>query len=95
MTLMMICMSMMYFGLKMFFSHKKHLILMLLTLEFMSLVILVMLVNMMSMFNYDFSLIIYLIIVMVCEAVMGLVLLTSVVRVHGSDYIKGMSLLMC
>nr|YP_009500710.1 NADH dehydrogenase subunit 4L [Diclidophlebia paucipunctata]AWU48892.1 NADH dehydrogenase subunit 4L [Diclidophlebia paucipunctata] len=78
-----------------FLSMKTHLLMILLSLEFISLIVLLSLVFAMNFFVYDFSLIIYFIIVMVCEAVMGLVLITLLVRTHGSDYIKSLSLFMC
>nr|YP_009251212.1 NADH dehydrogenase subunit 4L [Bactericera cockerelli]ANA07533.1 NADH dehydrogenase subunit 4L [Bactericera cockerelli] len=86
---------MFYFGMVLFFTLKKHILLMLLTLEFMSLVMLMMLINFLTIYIYDTSIIIYFMIIMVCEAVMGLVLLTLMVRTHGSDYSKSSFMLMC
>nr|YP_009500736.1 NADH dehydrogenase subunit 4L [Lanthanaphalara mira]AWU48957.1 NADH dehydrogenase subunit 4L [Lanthanaphalara mira] len=89
------CIFMFYFGLKTFFFNKKYLLMMLLSLEFLTLVILLLLVNLMSMFDYDLMFLIYFMIVMVCEAVLGLILLTLIVRSHGSDYMKSMIFIMC
>nr|ATI24708.1 NADH dehydrogenase subunit 4L [Rhinocola aceris] len=84
-----------YFSMKTFFLFKKHLFLMLLSLEFSMLLILVLLINIMSIFSYDLYLLTYFIVFMVCEAVLGLVLLTLVVRSYGSDYIKSMCAVSC
>nr|YP_009501901.1 NADH dehydrogenase subunit 4L [Euphyllura phillyreae]AWU48905.1 NADH dehydrogenase subunit 4L [Euphyllura phillyreae] len=84
-----------YFGLYMYYNSKKHLLMMLLSLEFVSLVILMMMINLLMIFIYDCILIIYFIIIMVCEAVMGLVLLTLIIRTHGMDYMKSSILIMC
>nr|YP_010882011.1 NADH dehydrogenase subunit 4L [Cacopsylla fuscicella]WID86685.1 NADH dehydrogenase subunit 4l [Cacopsylla fuscicella] len=69
-----------------FFYLKSHLIAMLMLLEFMSIVLLFLLLNFLVGFAYDLCTVIYFIIVLVCEAVMGLVLVTLFVRCHGSDY---------
>nr|YP_010021595.1 NADH dehydrogenase subunit 4L [Paurocephala sauteri]QOL10536.1 NADH dehydrogenase subunit 4L [Paurocephala sauteri] len=82
-------------GMKMFMSMKKYLLMMLLSLEFLSLILLVNLLNLLNLFSYDSSLIIYFIIIMTCEAVMGLILLTLFSRTHGSDYLKSLNMFMC
>lgn len=84
-----------YFGIVLFFTLKKHILLMLLTLEFISLVILIILINFLTIYIYDTRIIIYFIIIIVCEAVIGLVLLTLIVRTHGSDYSKSSFILIC
>nr|YP_009048857.1 NADH dehydrogenase subunit 4L [Paratrioza sinica]AID54946.1 NADH dehydrogenase subunit 4L [Paratrioza sinica] len=89
------CLFMFYFGLILFFGFSKHILMMLLSLEFISLVMLMMIINFLSMFLYDTSIIIYVMIVMVCEAVLGLVLITLMVHTHGSDYSKVIAVLMC
>lgn len=86
---------MFYFGLKTFFMNKKYLLIMLLRLEFIVLIIFLIIVFLVRIFNYDFLIIIYFLAVMVCEAVIGLILLTLVVRCHGSDYIKSLFLILC
>ncbi|UUF92061.1 NADH dehydrogenase subunit 4L (mitochondrion) [Diaphorina citri] len=89
------CLFMFYFGLSMFFMFKKHILMLLLTLEFLVLIILLMLVNFLMNYMFDDMILIYFIIVMVCEAVMGLVLLTLLVRSHGSDYAKSLLIFSC
>nr|YP_009443408.1 NADH dehydrogenase subunit 4L [Diaphorina lycii]ATR80192.1 NADH dehydrogenase subunit 4L [Diaphorina lycii] len=89
------CLFMFYFGLNMFFMLKKHVLMLLLTLEFLVLTILLMLLNFLMNFMFDGMILIYFIIVMVCEGVMGLVLLTLLVRSHGSDYTKSLMVFSC
>nr|YP_009501914.1 NADH dehydrogenase subunit 4L [Freysuila caesalpiniae]AWU48918.1 NADH dehydrogenase subunit 4L [Freysuila caesalpiniae] len=89
------CLYMFWLGLIYFYTMKKHILMMLMVLEFMSLSVLLMIINFLVTFLYDSSIIIYFIIVMVCEAVMGLVLLTLLVRTHGNDYLKVSSIYLC
>nr|YP_009500723.1 NADH dehydrogenase subunit 4L [Homotoma ficus]AWU48944.1 NADH dehydrogenase subunit 4L [Homotoma ficus] len=89
------CMLMLYLGMMMFYLNSKHLLLILITLEFMSLVILLTLINLLLIYFFDMNLLIYFLVFMVCESVLGLVLLTVCVRSHGSDYLKSISLLLC
>nr|YP_009501888.1 NADH dehydrogenase subunit 4L [Arytainilla spartiophila]AWU48853.1 NADH dehydrogenase subunit 4L [Arytainilla spartiophila] len=86
---------MFYISLMSYFFKKNHLLTMLVLLEFMSISILLMLLNFFSNFCYDSSILIYFIIIFVCEAVMGLVLLTLFVRCHGSDYFQSSSIFLC
>nr|YP_009501927.1 NADH dehydrogenase subunit 4L [Leptynoptera sulfurea]AWU48972.1 NADH dehydrogenase subunit 4L [Leptynoptera sulfurea] len=86
---------MFYFGSLVFFFQKKHVLMMLISLEFVSLMMLVLLTTCMYMYMHSLMVIIYFTIIMVCEAIMGLVLLTLYVRMHGSDYFKFSSLFMC
>nr|QKK36442.1 NADH dehydrogenase subunit 4L [Trioza erytreae]QKK36468.1 NADH dehydrogenase subunit 4L [Trioza erytreae] len=86
---------MFYFGMVSFFSIRTHILMMLLMLEFLNLTIIMMIINFMIYFSFDEMIIVYLLIFMVCEAVMGLIMLTLCVRTHGNDYFKSMSLLMC
>nr|WMH03438.1 NADH dehydrogenase subunit 4L [Cacopsylla picta]WMH03451.1 NADH dehydrogenase subunit 4L [Cacopsylla picta]WMH03464.1 NADH dehydrogenase subunit 4L [Cacopsylla picta]WMH03477.1 NADH dehydrogenase subunit 4L [Cacopsylla picta] len=89
------CLFMFYISMSSFFYMKSHLLTMLMVLEFMSVTLLLMLLNFLCSFVYDLSILIYFIIVLVCEAVMGLVLLTLFVRCHGSDYFQISSVFLC
>nr|YP_009501875.1 NADH dehydrogenase subunit 4L [Aacanthocnema dobsoni]AWU48803.1 NADH dehydrogenase subunit 4L [Aacanthocnema dobsoni] len=95
MLLLISCMFMFYLGMITFFSKKSHILMLLLVLEFLSLTLVLLIMNFLVLFMYDIVILIYFIIVLVCEAVMGLVLLTLIVRTHGSDYFKSSSMLMC
>nr|YP_009470618.1 NADH dehydrogenase subunit 4L [Mycopsylla fici]AVF97049.1 NADH dehydrogenase subunit 4L [Mycopsylla fici] len=89
------CFMMLYFGLKMLYMNKDHILMVLMVLEFLSLVILLLFVNLLFIYLFDMMITVYFLVVMVCEAVLGLVLLTLLIRSHGSDYMKSMILLLC
>nr|YP_009500697.1 NADH dehydrogenase subunit 4L [Anoeconeossa unicornuta]AWU48840.1 NADH dehydrogenase subunit 4L [Anoeconeossa unicornuta] len=86
---------MLYFGFKTFFFNKKHLLMMLLSLELLGLLMILIMTFLISIFSYDMMMLMYFIVILVCEAVLGLVLLTLIVRSHGSDYIKSYSMFLC
>nr|AML26765.1 NADH dehydrogenase subunit 4L [Scarabaeidae sp. BMNH 1274750] len=77
----------MYFsGLISFTMKRKHLLLMLLSLEF---VILSLYFNMflyLSYFNFEFFFCMIFLTMSVCEGALGLSILVSLIRTHGSDY---------
>uniref|UniRef100_A0AAU8G9A3 NADH dehydrogenase subunit 4l n=1 Tax=Colposcenia ignota TaxID=3230277 RepID=A0AAU8G9A3_9HEMI len=95
MVMIFLCLIMFYFGIKTFFMNQSHLLIMLLSLEFLVMVILLMLSFLLGIFGFDYLLMIYFMVILVCEAVLGLILLTMVVRCHGSDYIKSVILSLC
>nr|AND96729.1 NADH deshydrogenase subunit 4L [Onthophagus rhinolophus] len=84
----------MYFlGLLSFTMKRKHLLLMLLSLEF---IILSLFLNMFIylsfyMFEYFFSMIF--LTMSVCEGAMGLGVLVSLIRTHGNDYFNTFNIL--
>nr|AFQ62250.1 NADH dehydrogenase subunit 4L [Osphya bipunctata] len=88
------------FGTLMFFSgclvfslKRKHLLLMLLSLEFMVLSIyFLMVLNLMFYSNEYFMLMIYLTFT-VCEGALGLSILVSMVRSYGNDYFQSFNVL--
>nr|YP_009502250.1 NADH dehydrogenase subunit 4L [Acizzia uncatoides]AWU48816.1 NADH dehydrogenase subunit 4L [Acizzia uncatoides] len=84
-----------YISLSTFFIMSSHVLMMLMVLEFTSVTILLMLSSYFHLYLFDAISLIYLLIVMVCEAVMGLVLITLLARTHGSDYFKVSSVFMC
>nr|YP_009501979.1 NADH dehydrogenase subunit 4L [Russelliana solanicola]AWU49060.1 NADH dehydrogenase subunit 4L [Russelliana solanicola] len=90
-----VCLFIFWVAMTSFFISQKHVLMMLMLLEFVSITVLFMLVNFLVNFLFDSTIIIYFIIVMVCEAVMGLVLLTLMVRTHGVDYFKVLSIFLC
>nr|YP_006665905.1 NADH dehydrogenase subunit 4L [Mengenilla moldrzyki]AFC35468.1 NADH dehydrogenase subunit 4L [Mengenilla moldrzyki] len=69
------------------FSFKlNYFLLMLLSLEMMVLFLFVLMFNMLSFLNDYYYLLIYLI-MSVCESVLGLSILVSLIRCEGSDYL--------
>nr|YP_010026396.1 NADH dehydrogenase subunit 4L [Cacopsylla citrisuga]QOQ84942.1 NADH dehydrogenase subunit 4L [Cacopsylla citrisuga] len=89
------CIFMFFVGMGSFIFISSHLLTMLMLLEFMSVTLLFLLLNFLVGFVCDLSILIYFIIVLVCEAVMGLILLTLFVRCHGSDYFQVSSMVTC
>nr|QNG56193.1 NADH dehydrogenase subunit 4L [Pediacus ater] len=89
---MLMLLSLMFFcGLIVFSSKRKHLLLMLLSVEFIVLLMYLNLFFYLMLMNYElFFLMIYLT-MSVCEGVLGLSLLVSMIRVYGNDYILSFS----
>nr|YP_009995307.1 NADH dehydrogenase subunit 4L [Ochthebius minoicus]QNP09710.1 NADH dehydrogenase subunit 4L [Ochthebius minoicus] len=84
----------MYFsGLLTFCMKRKHLLLMLLSLEFIILSLYMMIFIYLSYFinEYYFSMIF--ISMSVCEGALGLSLLVSLIRSHGNDYFQSFNIL--
>nr|YP_009127049.1 NADH dehydrogenase subunit 4L [Peirates lepturoides]AHH93179.1 NADH dehydrogenase subunit 4L [Peirates lepturoides] len=80
-------------GLLTFSSMRKHLLLTLLSLEFLSMCLYIAMFS--FLFSYGFSyyfLLVYLVFV-VCEGALGLGILISMIRSHGNDHISGLSIL--
>nr|QIT06552.1 NADH dehydrogenase subunit 4L [Ptenothrix huangshanensis] len=71
-------------GMYVYSSKRKHLLLTLLSLEFMSLSIFFIFFDVLGYFNFFFTLL-YLVFA-ACEAALGLSVLISISRVYGSDY---------
>nr|QVL28810.1 NADH dehydrogenase subunit 4L [Parhelophilus kurentzovi] len=82
-------------GIFSFISNRKHLLSMLLSLEYIVLSLFYMLfiyLNMMSYENY-FSMIF--LTFSVCEGVLGLSILVSMIRTYGNDYFQSFNILQC
>nr|ASS30659.1 NADH dehydrogenase subunit 4L [Gastroptychus investigatoris] len=82
-------------GFYMFIMHWKHLLNTLLSLEFIMLGIFFLLNSVMSSVGSESFFLFYFLILVVCEGVLGLSLLVSIVRAHGNDYFNSFSLLEC
>nr|AND96664.1 NADH deshydrogenase subunit 4L [Eurysternus hamaticollis] len=85
---------MMYFcGLISFTIKRKHLLLMLLSLEFIVLSLYFNLFLLMSYYDYEFFLGMVFLTMSVCEAVLGLSILVALIRTHGNDYFQTFNVL--
>nr|AND96187.1 NADH deshydrogenase subunit 4L [Eurysternus foedus] len=83
-----------YFGgLISFTIKRKHLLLMLLSLEFVVLSLYLNLFLFMSYFDYEFFLGMIFLTMSVCESVLGLAILVSLIRTHGNDYFQTFNVL--
>nr|UHA56212.1 NADH dehydrogenase subunit 4L [Ercheia cyllaria] len=95
---MMIYMSMVFItmfivGNMIFVLKHKHLLIVLLSLEF---IVLSMFFFMMIFFNfidYDMYMLMVFLVFSVCEGALGLSILVSLIRTHGNDYFQGFNLL--
>nr|YP_010693442.1 NADH dehydrogenase subunit 4L [Chalcopis glandulosa]WCB99324.1 NADH dehydrogenase subunit 4L [Chalcopis glandulosa] len=76
-----------------FCSTRKHLLLALLSLEFMVLFTFLMLFVLLMNFGYDLYFSLMFLVFSVCEGALGLSILVSLVRSQGNDYLSSMSIL--
>nr|YP_010043011.1 NADH dehydrogenase subunit 4L [Dineutus mellyi]QPC56771.1 NADH dehydrogenase subunit 4L [Dineutus mellyi] len=90
--------SLMYFfmffvGIFVFSIKRKHLLLMLLSMEFIILSLYILMFFYLSMFNFEYYFSMFFLVFCVCESVLGLSLLVSLIRTHGNDFFFSMNLL--
>nr|QWB85764.1 NADH dehydrogenase subunit 4L [Clytobius davidis] len=78
-------------GLFVFASKRKHLLLMLLSLEFVVLSLFLNLLVFLNNTNYEFFFSMIFLTISVCEGTLGLSLLVSMIRICGNDYILSFS----
>nr|YP_009758316.1 NADH dehydrogenase subunit 4L [Erannis ankeraria]QIN90122.1 NADH dehydrogenase subunit 4L [Erannis ankeraria] len=76
-----------------FVSKYKHLLIILLSLEFMVLSIFFFLLSYLLMLNYETYMLMVFLVFSVCEGALGLSILVSLIRTHGNDYFKSFNLL--
>nr|AML26022.1 NADH dehydrogenase subunit 4L [Staphylinidae sp. BMNH 1274245] len=93
--LMMIYFSMfMYFcGLLTFTFKRKHLLLMLLSLEFIILSLYIYMFVILSSFSYENYFVMIFLTMSVCEGVLGLSIMVSMLRMFGNDYFQSFNML--
>nr|YP_009658973.1 NADH dehydrogenase subunit 4L [Altica fragariae]QCC71337.1 NADH dehydrogenase subunit 4L [Altica fragariae]QCC71350.1 NADH dehydrogenase subunit 4L [Altica fragariae]QCP68672.1 NADH dehydrogenase subunit 4L [Altica fragariae]QCP68711.1 NADH dehydrogenase subunit 4L [Altica fragariae] len=78
-------------GIYMFVMNRKHLLLMLLSLEYLVVILFLNLFFYLSMLENDYFFSMIFLTMSVCESVLGLSVLIIMVRVHGNDYIMTFS----
>nr|ALF04110.1 NADH dehydrogenase subunit 4L [Styloperla sp. YZD-2015] len=78
-----------------FGSKCKHLLLTLLSLEFLVLSLFLLLFMFLNNFNYELFFSMIFLTFSVCEGALGLSILVSMVRTHGNDYFQSFSILQC
>nr|WNO18715.1 NADH dehydrogenase subunit 4L [Coladenia pinsbukana zhui] len=76
-----------------FISKHKHLLIMLLSLEFIVLSIYMLLVIYLMFIEYDMYMLMVFLVFSVCEGALGISILVSMIRSHGNDYFQSFSLL--
>nr|YP_009116266.1 NADH dehydrogenase subunit 4L [Astacopsis gouldi]AJD22610.1 NADH dehydrogenase subunit 4L [Astacopsis gouldi] len=86
---------MMMCGLGAFISKYKHLLNVLLGLEFMMLSVFGMISVSMTGAGSEVYFVMFFLVLVACEGALGLSLLVSIVRSHGNDYFSSFGVLMC
>nr|WEV93890.1 NADH dehydrogenase subunit 4L [Tylostega tylostegalis] len=76
-----------------FVSKHKHLLIVLLSLEFIVLSIFFLLLIMLSYIEYEMYMLMVFLVFSVCEGALGLSILVLMIRTHGNDYFQSFSLL--
>nr|ALO76678.1 NADH deshydrogenase subunit 4L [Paratenetus tropicalis] len=79
---------MFFCGLVFFSLSKKHLLLMIMSLEFMVLSIFFMMIILLNSMNNELFFSLVFLSFSVCEGVMGLTILVVLIRTHGNDYFQ-------
>nr|YP_010248803.1 NADH dehydrogenase subunit 4L [Sarcophaga gracilior]QTT58081.1 NADH dehydrogenase subunit 4L [Sarcophaga gracilior] len=78
-----------------FVSNRKHLLSMLLSLEYIVLSLFLLLFIYLNMFNFEFFFSMMFLTFSVCEGALGLSILVSMIRTHGNDYFQSFNILQC
>nr|YP_009732597.1 NADH dehydrogenase subunit 4L [Anarta trifolii]QHS71316.1 NADH dehydrogenase subunit 4L [Anarta trifolii] len=76
-----------------FISKHKHLLIVLLSLEFIVLSIFFFMLIYLSSIDYDMYMLMVFLVFSVCEGALGLSILVSMIRTHGNDYFQSFNLL--
>nr|QJD07242.1 NADH dehydrogenase subunit 4L [Choroterpides apiculata (nomen nudum)] len=90
MSIMVFIMGMWSFAMK-----RKHLLGMLLSLEFIMLSIYMILFLSLVLSNLDLYFLMMFLVMVVCEGALGLSILVSMIKTHGNDYFQSFSILQC
>lgn len=81
------------FGNIIFVSKHKHLLIVLLSLEFIVLTIFFFFLIYLNFISNDIYLLIIFLLFSVCEGALGLSILVSIIRTHGNDYFQSFRIL--
>nr|AQT38631.1 NADH dehydrogenase subunit 4L [Megathymus violae] len=76
-----------------FVSKHKHLLIMLLSLEFIVLGIYLMMLMYLSFIEFDLYMLMVFLVFSVCEGALGISILVSMIRTHGNDYFQSFNLI--
>nr|YP_009050436.1 NADH dehydrogenase subunit 4L [Potanthus flavus]AIC37431.1 NADH dehydrogenase subunit 4L [Potanthus flavus] len=92
-NLMMMIFFMFIIGNLIFVSKRKHLLIMLLSLEFIILSIYMMMMIYLSLIEFDMYMLMVFLVFSVCEGALGISILVSMIRTYGNDYFQSYKLL--
>nr|YP_009045230.1 NADH dehydrogenase subunit 4L [Euthalia irrubescens]AHA03568.1 NADH dehydrogenase subunit 4L [Euthalia irrubescens] len=93
MSMSLIIIIMFMVGNMIFVSKHKHLLIVLMSLEFMVLSIFFLLLMYLMMINYNLYMLMVFLVFSVCEGALGLSILVSMIRTHGNDYFQSFNLI--
>nr|YP_010274874.1 NADH dehydrogenase subunit 4L [Pseudocoladenia dea]UJV31567.1 NADH dehydrogenase subunit 4L [Pseudocoladenia dea]WGM81126.1 NADH dehydrogenase subunit 4L [Pseudocoladenia dea]WGM81139.1 NADH dehydrogenase subunit 4L [Pseudocoladenia fabia]WNN66907.1 NADH dehydrogenase subunit 4L [Pseudocoladenia festa] len=93
MNMWMIIFLMFLVGNMIFVSKHKHLLIMLLSLEFIVLSMYLLLMLYLIMIEFDMYMLMVFLVFSVCEGALGISILVSMIRTHGNDYFQSFNLL--
>nr|YP_009828733.1 NADH dehydrogenase subunit 4L [Hemerobius japonicus]QJC58965.1 NADH dehydrogenase subunit 4L [Hemerobius japonicus] len=82
-------------GILVFSMKRKHLLCTLLSLEFIVLSLFYLIFNYLLNYDYEMFFLMIFLVFSVCEGVLGLSILVSMVRTHGNDYFQSFNILRC
>lgn len=82
-----------FLGILVFISNQKHLLSILLSLEFMVLRLFISIIFFFNLFIFESYFSIIFLVFRVCEGALGLSILVSLVRTHGNDYFQSFNIL--
>nr|YP_010895206.1 NADH dehydrogenase subunit 4L [Nephrocerus lapponicus]WJW73745.1 NADH dehydrogenase subunit 4L [Nephrocerus lapponicus] len=82
-------------GFLIFVSNSKHLLSMLLSLEYIVLSLFMFLFMFLNMMNFESYFSMMFLTFSVCEGALGLSILVSMIRTHGNDYFQSFNVLQC
>nr|YP_009364884.1 NADH dehydrogenase subunit 4L [Aiolopus thalassinus]ARJ31504.1 NADH dehydrogenase subunit 4L [Aiolopus thalassinus] len=82
-------------GVYVFSSKRKHLLMVLLSLEYIVLSLFMFFVIFLFCFDYDYFFPVIFLVFSVCEGALGLSILVSMIRSHGNDFFNSFFLSLC
>nr|SPP23468.1 NADH dehydrogenase subunit 4L [Atrophaneura dixoni] len=92
-NMMLVVLIMYMIGNMIFVSKHKHLLIVLLSLEFIVLSIFLMMMMVFNFIENDKYMLMVFLLFSVCEGALGLSILVSMIRTHGNDYFQSFNLL--
>nr|YP_009266294.1 NADH dehydrogenase subunit 4L [Hieroglyphus tonkinensis]ANJ44383.1 NADH dehydrogenase subunit 4L [Hieroglyphus tonkinensis] len=82
-------------GVYVFSSKRKHLLMVLLSLEYIVLSLFMFIIIFLIGFDYDYFFPVIFLVFSVCEGALGLSILVSMIRSHGNDFFNSFGLSLC
>nr|ASU45950.1 NADH dehydrogenase subunit 4L [Schistocerca melanocera] len=82
-------------GIYVFSSKRKHLLMVLLSLEYIVLSLFMLIIVFLIEFDYDYFFPVIFLVFSVCEGALGLSILVSMIRSHGNDFFNSFGLSLC